>query len=1045
MPFVDDNGRSARPTTDSWRIAFKNAFSRRLPAEQLIEPLRKLSERQLTSPEHIADILVSFRGRGNDADDPLLFSYAHVLLQSNLIGAASLLLALLRSSHFVPGAAASTSGKARTGLPTCEERMFNMLTQVYIPGEPSYGVPDVQGIVNAIIRWMHAVTEYEQSKQLEGGAAHTADVFSFSMYEALASLALIVLSTAALRDAAKRSWFKKRRIVMVQEMENFDTHILQWMQSQLAGRLRGLAALPPFFETDEKGLPVLADAQVLQSIQDLPIVNTRAGLYIWLNACLCARPLTDDLSMLTYLQARYSGDNQTAVVDLLVASFDVLTNVLMRKESEQTIKTVRSFICNKIPIQLSILSGFIDTAANLERFVQQAFGTITMDALPPISDGSAEIREKLKHTRLEFLQACVLHSIISEAIVGQILQEQPLSLPRITKHTKESLNAKHGNSVAALEPLIDDLDGMLGNTAAIASHIVDVLNNLCTNKDTMALKNLCNMLIRKISTIDIVMQYTHPTNLLLPLCLQLNEWNHDQDQVEFAPSYEEFASILLFVFVLMHRYGLTKADIGLPDGDNFVASLLQDSGISKLPKDLTEEQNNQLSKWIEGLYATDEQGESSGIGDDVMRPCPPQAFYQLVPTLFEQSVLACKAKSLTMKTFKGGLELLVEPFLLPSLVGGLSWIIKHSWEDHGDADILLQVLDKLLKASSSSQETNAMHKAILGIIAKPLSDSLQNLIQRRPEKKEVDSLLKLLKPYMSRQRTMQFNAAELEEWNSRQGTGFAKQLQIVIREQVAWASSVGPTPPPKYTHKLFAVGCEVAGVSAVLDALIAELREQTNLGNGSLALDVCTALVSAPLPCTVNQLVAAPTPSPNQNGAPSVREELRFRVTDVHSLLQTPNSDAEALVRLNRRVVAQVAAAQVPQLPLALPMQNEATDQIMADLGLTDGDLGTNGADSAMDVALGAGSGAEFTNPADLTSSIDPAMDLANVSAPGLNSTVPGSSVLPADQSLFDDLNLDMTQPVQNPDGTQLDGDNLEEDIFAGLDVGDFGDDFNFS
>ena len=129
-----------------------------------------------------------------------------------------------------------------------------------------------------------------------------------------------------------------------------------------------------------------------------------------------------------------------------------------------------------------------------------------------------------------------------------------------------------------------------------------------------------------------------------------------------------------------------------------------------------------------------------------MSQCPPQAFYMLVPILFDQSVLACRSNVLSIETMRGGLEFLLEPFLLPSLVGGISWLVKHSWEDHDDADILLQMLEKLLKPSGSSQDMQAMHRCILGIVSTPLVSSLQTLISRRPEKSDqANALITILR------------------------------------------------------------------------------------------------------------------------------------------------------------------------------------------------------------------------------------------------------------------------------------------------------------
>ncbi|KAK3690671.1 hypothetical protein LTR37_019039, partial [Vermiconidia calcicola] len=650
---------------------------------------------------------------------------------------------------------------------------------------------------------------------------------------------------------------------------------------------------------------------------------------------------------------------------------------------------------------------------------------------------------KLKLTRLEFLQSCALHALITENTISTVLEEPPISLPKVSKYTKEGLLAQCSNNVGRLEPLIDELDSMLGNAGAISGCIVDTISNLCASKDTISLKTVCNMLIRKISTLDIIMQYTQPPSLLMSLCSQLNDWTHDQDQTEFTPAYEEFASVLLFVLAAVHRYGLSVSDLGLPNNESFVAKVLQDTTTRKSPHELSEDQGKQLTKWIEGLYATDESGETGGISDEVMRQCPPQDFYLLVPTLFEQSVLACKSGTLSTKTFKGGLELLVEPFLLPSLVGGLSWLVKHSWEDHGDADILLQMLVQLLKPSSSSQETRSMHEAILGIIADPLYHSLQGFGQRQPNKKQPTNLMHIIKPYLGLRRTMDTNKIELDEWMSTAEGGLLGCIRSMIKDLVAWVSSVGPTPPPNYTYRLFVEGCKLMGVRSVKDALVAELKEQTKNGSGPFALDVCTALASAPL--AFPQATDAP---------PSVRDALRLSTGDIQKLLHDSAADAESLVRLGRRVEAQLAMTQVPQLPITLPIQDQATEQVMAELGLTDDALPAGRVDTSMDQigSLGPDSDMQFSN-AELNSVLDQAMNPADPSAQNLaNMSTDGVPLAGArSQSIFHDLDMGLDQgsrQMLNTDGSMnLDADgqqNAEEDIFAGLDMS-LGDDFNFS
>ena len=1054
MPWLDDS----IPTGDAaqiWKTAFKNALLKRRPADRLEVAFRELVSKHALSSEKVAGLLMDFRAISSGGDDPLLFQYARLLLRLRIVTPSDLLMALLNTSRFVTTSLTDQIEMHRSGgLPTCEERMFNMLAQLHMDRKLFLPITQIHGLVLAFTRWLQAVTEYEMQKQLLGGATHTLDAFSFGVYEALGSFTFAILSSETFRGLAKQPWWKKRRNTLVIEMVNFDKHVLQWMNSQLlGGRLLALTTMPPYIEVDAKGYPIFTDQQVLNNITDLPIVNSRAGLFIWLEASLCARPLTDDLVMMAYLQSRYPGDNQTLAMDLIIASFDVLTNALLCKEAESRILVIRSFICNKLPLTLNIVSGFMMPGVTAEACIQLAFMSISMDALPPISAGSNETREKLKLTRLEFLQACALHGLVNEAVIAAILQEPPRTLPKATKYSKENLVSQCANNIGRLEPLIAEIGAMIGNAGAISGCIIDIVNHLCVSKDTMSLKSACNMLIKKVNNLDIIMQYTQPAPLLFPVCTLLNGWTHDQDQTEFTPAYEEFASILLFILTVVHRYKLTSADLGLVNDDNFIVKLMQQTSVTKLPTDLIGDQSDQLAGWIESLYATDENGETSGISDDVMRQCPPQAFYQLVPTLFEQSVLACKSGSLSIKTFKGGLELLVEPFLLPSLVGGLSWVIKHSGEDHDDAETLVQVLDKLLRPSSSSQDTKAMHKVILAIIAKPLYESLETLALQPNHKKEAKDFMELLKPYLDRQRTMLATKTELAEWTSATEESISLRIESAIRDLVAWMTSVGPTPPPRYSHRLFVAGCEAIGAINMRNAIISEVRKQTSVGQGAFAMDIATAMTCAPLSISSSPQLLHLGSATSQIQAPplTVRDALHLYTNNVQGLLEMPTSEAEALVRLDRRAEAQLAITQMPQLPMALQIADPMADQVMADLGLTDDALAGTSGQNPMDPLAGLGTDpvADLNN-ADINAMIDQSMDFTNTPAQNMPSlpVEPSGMAGGTADNLFDDL-IARSGQMLNHDATNMDlgtdGQNdAEEDIFAGLDM-DLGEDFNFS
>jgi len=46
----------------------------------------------------------------------------------------------------------------------------------------------------------------------------------------------------------------------------------------------------------------------------------------------------------------------------------------------------------------------------------------------------------------------------------------------------------------------------------------------------MLLKSACNFILSTKQALDVIMQFTSPTSILLPLCNYLDAWSYDDDQ-----------------------------------------------------------------------------------------------------------------------------------------------------------------------------------------------------------------------------------------------------------------------------------------------------------------------------------------------------------------------------------------------------------------------------------------------------------------------------------------------------------------------------------
>lgn len=165
----------------------------------------------------------------------------------------------------------------------------------------------------------------------------------------------------------------------------------------------------------------------------------------------------------------------------------------------------------------------------------------------------------------------------------------------------------------------------------------------------MSLKPICNALSSKPQVLDVMLQFISPASVLEPLCQLLDAWRYEDDQGEYQPVYDEFASVFLLVLAFAYRYGFSHMDLGITKV-SFVARYLAQNHNACIESQLTEEQSRHLGSWIKGLFDPD------GLTEEVYASCRPQQFYMLAPTIFSQTVLACSVGVLGIDVIKNGLE-----------------------------------------------------------------------------------------------------------------------------------------------------------------------------------------------------------------------------------------------------------------------------------------------------------------------------------------------------------------------------------------------------
>lgn len=339
----------------------------------------------------------------------------------------------------------------------------------------------------------------------------------------------------------------------------------------------------------------------------------------------------------------------------------MLANAIFRNEGQKSAHLLRSYLINKVPL---ILASFAASASPMYPFdsklcIENALSRVDTTTFPTLSslfengENGLSSNPFTESVRSDFVTACCLHGLVPESSIDKLIGDYAYqTLPAGGRYVKDKLVQECLADDKRILQLITELEKMEGNAGAVCQAITEMIGRLCANKDTISLKPICSQLARNPLNLDVLLLFDKTTTILHPLCELLDNLGYDNDGGEYQPVYEDFGSILLLLLAFVYRYNLSASDLGIRSSDSFVAKLLSKGQLSRPLDELSEQENGQLSGWINGLFDT----EGAGLSDELLSNCPPQDFYLLIPTLFHQVVLASSTGYLTEKDLKTFVE-----------------------------------------------------------------------------------------------------------------------------------------------------------------------------------------------------------------------------------------------------------------------------------------------------------------------------------------------------------------------------------------------------
>lgn len=259
---------------------------------------------------------------------------------------------------------------------------------------------------------------------------------------------------------------------------------------------------------------------------------------------------------------------------------------------------------------------------------------------------------------------------------------------------------------------------------------------------------------------------------------------------------------------------------------------------------------------------------------------------------------------------------LVDTFLLPSLVPAIRFLADYLWIDQKEQKSIIKILQLILLPSSISGEASTMLSSVKNLIAKPLEHALRTYQRRDPQNQDIEPLLRTLKDSIPlSRRTGGTDLNELESWTITPPTGLSSAIKLTTQGLVHW--SMHPainSMPTSYTHRQILAALKIMGPKRVLHVILEEIRQHTETGSASIVYDVAISLICAPdaakdAPAVVDANGNMLPPVQRQR---SLRDLLKVEAEGCRKLQKKDPALAEIVVRLHRRVEAQMIIPQPP-------------------------------------------------------------------------------------------------------------------------------------
>lgn len=265
---------------------------------------------------------------------------------------------------------------------------------------------------------------------------------------------------------------------------------------------------------------------------------------------------------------------------------------------------------------------------------------------------------------------------------------------------------------------------------------------------------------------------------------------------------------------------------------------------------------------------------------------------------------------------------------MPSLVLAVRWLIDHLWEQRGDIDTCLFVLNKWVRPRSLEGDKQPMHEAVMGMIRQPLLEVLNKYLVSNESKNEMlMELIHELEKQAPAQKNCLASGAEVRNWTSGNRESPLAAFKGNLSMLLFWNTAAGIHSPaggpstPQYSIRHTLTVVRYFGATRVLKTMVDEVVRAQQEGIGEQVLDVissilCTAHLWEQLSRAEGALsVRAIQSRQNQ----TLRDALDVELQGARKLISSDRERAEALKRLHHRLEMNAVSMPAPsETPMAM-------------------------------------------------------------------------------------------------------------------------------